>query len=102
MTTIPNVDSWMDVITILLAVAMMSVPSWFAIRAHKTSEAVLTQTKNGHTVPMREDLDRAISAIEALANDVRSLRADVANEENRRRTQIQDLASDVDRMRRRP
>lgn len=102
MTTIPNADSWMDVITILTAVAMMSVPSWFAIKAHKTSAAVLSETRNGHTVPMRADLDRALAAIEALAHDVKNLRADVALEEDRRRSQIQDLATDVDRMRRRP
>lgn len=102
MTTIPNADSWMDVITILTAVAMMSVPSWFAIKAQRTSAAVLSQTKNGHSVPMREDLDRAIAAIEALAHDVKSLRTDLAMEEDRRRVQIQDLALDVDRMRRRP
>lgn len=102
MTTIPNADSWMDVITILTAVAMMSVPSWFAMKAHKTSAAVLSETRNGHTVPMRADLDRALAAIEALAHDVKNLRADVALEEDRRRSQIQDLATDVDRMRRRP
>jgi len=101
MTTIPNVDSWMDVITILLAVAMMSVPSWFAIRAHKTSSEVLSQTRNGHSTPMREDLDKALVAIESLANDIRNLRGDVAMEESRRRSQIEDLAGDVDRMRRR-
>lgn len=92
----------MDVITILTAVAMMSVPSWFAIKAHKTSAAVLSQTKNGHTVPMREDLDKALAAIESLAHDVKNLRLDMAQEETRRRDQIQDLAADVDRMRRRP
>jgi hypothetical protein len=102
MTTIPNADSWMDVITILLAVAMMSVPSWFAIKAHRTSSEVLSQTRNGHSVPLRADLDKAIAAIESLAADIKNLRADVVLEESRRRSQIEDLASDVDRMRRRP
>jgi hypothetical protein len=95
-TQIPNPDSWMDVATILAVVAMMSVPSWFAIKAHKTSTEVLHQTRNGHTVPLRADLDRAINAIEALAHDVQSLRKDLMAEEDHRRLQISDLRQELE------
>lgn len=97
MTQIPNPDGWMDVITILLAVAMMSVPSWFAIKAHKSSEAVRDQVQNGHKQPMRADLDRAIESIDILGKEVRGLRDEILSEEQRRRSHIDELRADVDR-----
>ena len=36
MNTIPNPDDWMDVITIIAVALIAGVPSWFAIKAHKT------------------------------------------------------------------
>lgn len=97
MTQIPNPDGWMDVITILLAVAMMSVPSWFAIKAHKSSEAVRDQVQNGHKQPLRKDLDRAIEAIDLLGKEMKGLREDMLSEEKIRRSHIDELRADVDR-----
>lgn len=99
MNTIPNPDSWMDVATILIVAAMMSVPSWFAMKAHKSSEQVRNQVVNGHkdAPPLRADLDRAIASIEQLGQEVRGIRQDMINEEDRRRTHIDELRQDVDR-----
>ena len=97
MTQIPNPDGWMDVITILLAGAMMSVPSWFAIKAHKSSEAVRDQVQNGHKQPLRKDLDRAIEAIDLLGKEMKGLREDMLSEEKIRRSHIDELRADVDR-----
>lgn len=99
MTQIPNPDGWMDVATILIAVAMMSVPSWFAMRAHKSSEAVRSQVENGHkdAPPMRADLDRAIASIDQLGQEIRGIRQDMTIEEDRRRSHIDELRRDVDR-----
>ena len=104
MTTIPNPDTWMDVFTILMVALIAAVPAILAHRNHRALKEITGQVVNGHkdSPPLRADLDRALAAIEAMAHDIKSLRADVATEEDRRRSQIQDLASDVDRMRRRP
>jgi hypothetical protein len=120
----PEVNDWLDIVGnvwigfVLIAVA--AVPSFYAHRNHKSitdikqqASDIKAQVVNGHTSPMREDLDKALIAItalgnglrkdfESLAHDVHNLRKDLAMEEGRRRVQIQDLALDVDRMRRRP
>ena len=91
MTQIPNPDSWMDVVTILAATAMVAIPSWFAHRNHKDLKEVVYQTKNNHDTNLRDDIDRAIRAVEQLGHDVRGIRTDLAAEEDRRRTQVAEL-----------
>lgn len=88
---------WIGVVVILAA----AVPSWFAARNHKSIQAIRDNVQNGHTVPMRADLDRAIAAIEAMAHDITALRQDLHAERDSRKSQVEDLRSDVDRMRRR-
>ena len=88
---------WIGVVVILAA----AVPSWLAARNHKSLTAIRDNVQNGHTVPMRQDLDRALAAIEALANDITSLRKDLALEQASRANQVDDLRGDIDRMRRR-
>ena len=105
MTQWLEVNDWLDLVAnawigvVLIAVA--AVPSALAARNHKTIRDIKDQVVNGHTSPLRADLDRALAAIEALAVDISGLRQELLMEETRRRTQISDLASDVDRMRRR-
>jgi hypothetical protein len=100
-----NPDNALDLISQLLLIigglAIAVTPSVIAARSHKSIARVENSVSNGHSVPLRQDLDKAILAIEALAHDVHGLRKDLAMEEDRRRVQIQDLATDVDRMRRR-
>jgi hypothetical protein len=48
---------------------------------------VVYQTKNNHPTNLRDDIDRAINAVEALGHDVRGIRTDLAAEEDRRRNQ---------------
>lgn len=112
MNTIPNPDDWKDVFTILAAVAIMSVPSWFAIKAHKTSEQILAQTKNGHPNPMRADLDRVIETTDATRRELSdhrdetrkgfaALRADISDERDARRDGDAAIRETIDRDRRR-
>jgi hypothetical protein len=89
--SIPNPDNWMDVFTILAATAMVAVPSWFAHRNHKDLKEVVYQTKNQHDTNLRDDVDRAIDAIEKLGHDFRGMRQDLAAEENRRRSEVAEL-----------
>lgn len=89
----------------LVLIACATIPSIFAARNHRGIKAVLGNVQNGHNTPMREDLDRAIIAIEKLSCDVRSLsddvvglRQDLLTERDSRRAQVDDLRNDVDRL----
>lgn len=100
MTPWGNPDSWMDVLDHvwlgLVFIIVAGVPSWFSLRNHQGIRDIKAQVVNGHTEPMRSDLDRAINAVEDLANDVRGLRADLTAEGNVRRQQFGELRSDLD------
>ena len=104
-----NPDNWLDLVSqVLLIVGGISIaviPSWFAARTHgalKTETKVIRdQLVNGHATFLRQDVDRALAAIEHLTHEVVSLRKDLALEQDSRRGQIDDLRQDVDRMRRR-
>lgn len=91
MNTIPNPDNWMDVVTILVATAIVAVPSWLAARNHKVIKAVKDQVVNGHTTPMREDLDMLREEIAGLRDEVRggfaALRGDIGEERATRRSE---------------
>jgi len=101
MTDFPNPNSWLDIVDhvwvgfVMLGVA--AVPSFFAARNHKGIKEVQNQVKNAHTTNLRDDIDRAINAVEALGKDVRGIRTDLAAEEDRRRQQIRELRDDVER-----
>ena len=105
-----NPDGWVDLMSQLLlvigAISIAVVPSWFAARTHgvlKTETKVIRdQLVNGHATFLRQDVDRALSAIEQLTHEIVNLRKDLAVEQDSRRGQIDDLRQDVDRMRRRP
>lgn len=97
MQSIPDIDGWLDAAVVIAVALIAGVPSWFAIRAHKTSAEVLHQTRNGHKVPLRADLDRAIEAIDRLAHDVSAIRQDLADEESRRRNHVAELREEVHR-----
>ena len=100
MTQWLEVDSWLDLVAnawigiVLIAVA--AVPSILAARSHKTIGVVRDQLVNGHKAPMREDLDKAITAISELGHDVRMLRQDLMAEEDHRRLQISDLRDELE------
>jgi hypothetical protein len=84
-------------IVIIGAIALAAVPSIFAARNHKGIKEVQAQVKNAHTTNLRDDIDRAINAVEALGHDVRGIRTDLAAEEERRRRSIAELRDDVER-----
>jgi len=91
----------MDVFTILAATAMVAIPSWFAHRNHKDLKEVVYQTKNQHDTNLRDDVDRAINAIEKLGHDFRGMRQDLAAEENRRRSEVAELERRITQVSRR-
>lgn len=83
----------------LVLIAVAAVPSWFAARNHKSLAEVKDQVKNKHSTNLRDDVDRAIAAIDALAHDVRGLRQDLMAEEDRRRRDVADLENRIGRHR---
>ena len=101
MTWPADASNFLDVfdhlIVIIGAILLAAVPSFFAARNHKGIKEVQNQVKNAHTTNLRDDIDRAINAVEALGHDVRGLRTDLASEEDRRRQQIAELRDDVER-----
>lgn len=96
MNTIPNPDSWADVITIVIVTLIVAGPTWIAARTqqkihevHQTVAVVKEQVVNGHTSPLRSDVDEMRTALSSLRDEVRggfsSLRADLAEERSVRR-----------------
>ena len=97
-----DVDSWMDLIANLwigfVVILVAAIPGYMAARKnHKGIKEIKEQVVNGHTEPMRTDLDRVIVAIDNLAKDVTGLRRDLADEEERRRDHIAELRDEVNR-----
>lgn len=90
MNSIPNPDGWLDVFTIIAVVLITAVPSWLAARNQKTIQAVKDQVVNGHTTPMRADLDSLREDIGGMRDEMRggfsALRSDLAEERIARRS----------------
>jgi hypothetical protein len=95
--TIFNPDSWMDVLTIIAVSAMVAIPSWFAARNHKGITKLDKSISNGHTYPLRQDVDEIRSTLNDIRTDVHGLRRDLADESTRRRDHIEELRSEVNR-----
>jgi hypothetical protein len=94
--TIPNPDDWRDVITIVIVTLIVAGPTWLAVRTkrqihdvHQQVRVVKEQVVNGHTTPMRADMDEMRLAVSNLRDEVRggfsSLRADLTEERSARR-----------------
>jgi hypothetical protein len=97
MNSIPNPDNWMDVFTILAAVLLAAIPSWFAARNHRSLSEVKNQVQNAHKTNLRDDVDRVIAAVDKLSHDFRGMRQDLLAEEDRRRAQILELREEIER-----
>lgn len=98
-----NPDNWLDLVAYawygLVVIAIAAVPSYFAARNHQGIKDIKNQVQNGHTEPLRADLDRALEAIASLAHDVRGIRSDLMAEEERRRRDVAELETQIGRHR---
>ena len=106
MNTIPNPDSWSDVVTIIIVTAIVAGPTWLTARAnraikdvHQQVLVVREQVVNGHTSPLRSDVDEMRTAVSSLRDEVRggfsSLRADLAEERSARRDGDVQLSEEI-------
>jgi septation ring formation regulator EzrA len=98
--TIFNPDSWMDVFTILAVSAMVAIPSWFAARNHKSIKKVTDQVVNGHTTPMRADLDSMKATLDEIHTDMRGVKTDISDIRNELRQERKDRIDLDDRFER--
>ena len=103
-----DAQDWIDIVDHiiigLVIVLAAGVPAWISAKTHKSlkteTKVIRDQLVNGHSTALREDVDRAIAAIETLSHDVRGLRADLMTEEERRRRDVADLEQRIGRHRR--
>lgn len=95
-----DASNWLDIVDHVwigvVVIAAAGVPSWFAARNHRSLTEVKEQVKNQHATNLRDDIDRAIHAIETIGRDVRVLRSDLLAEQDSRRAQISDLRDELE------
>lgn len=104
-----DASSWLDILDHMLIglvlVAAAVVPSLLTLRNHRSikneTTVIKEQLVNGHKSPLRDDMDRALVAIESLAQNIMGLRQDLLAERDSRRAQVDDLRIEVEAMRRR-
>lgn len=105
-----NPETWLDIVSqvllVLGAVSIAVVPSWLSARNHQTLKDVKNQVVNGHKSPLRADLDIVLERLDRMSysisdidSNVKVLRAELIDEEVRRRENVRELHSDLERSR---
>lgn len=103
-----DAQNWLDLVDHawygLVLITVAAVPAYFARKNHEAIQTVNRKTdtivgnvQNGHTEPLRADLDRVIQAVDDLAHDVRGIRTDLAMEEDRRLRDVVELENRIGR-----
>lgn len=100
-----DASNWLDVfdhfVVVVGAIVLAAVPGWVAARRNYKAIKEVSDSVNNRPTALRDDLDRALMAIQALGEDIHALRGDLLTERQARKAQVDDLRDDVDRMRRR-
>lgn len=107
-----NLDDWFDLAGYMwvgvVAILVAAIPAYYSnrrlLRIESQNKDIRDQVVNGHTeTNLRNDLDKVVSAVETLSqdvadisHDVRALRSDLMAEEDRRRMQIGDLRDELE------
>lgn len=105
-----NPDSWMDILDHLLlvigALSVAIIPSWMSVRNGRAIRVVKDQVVNGHTEPMRADLDRISNVldktsmlVENVQHSLDGFRSELSEEEGRRRDNDRELREEIARAR---
>lgn len=94
-------DVFDHAIVLIGAIILAAIPGWVSARRNYKAIKEVSDSVNNRPTALRDDLDRAIAAINALATDVTALREDLHVERQARKTQVEDLSDSIDRMRRR-
>lgn len=84
-----NPDSWMDVFVLLSLAIIAAVPSWAALRNHRSLQQVKDQVVNGHKTAMRADMDAMRDELGGMRDEMRggfaAVRGDISEERLARR-----------------
>lgn len=95
-----NPDNLLDLVAYawygVVIIAIAAVPSWLSMRK---SIKEVSDSVNNRPTALRDDLDRVVTAVDALVHDVRGIRSDLALEEDRRRRDVADLENRIGRHR---
>jgi hypothetical protein len=105
-----NPDSWMDVVDHVLLIVggaiTAIVPTWLTMKNNKAIKQVKEQVTNGHTSPMRLDLDRVLERLDDLSrfmyemsHGVSKLHQQLVEEESRRRDGVRELHEEIEKNR---
>lgn len=103
---IPNVDDWKDVLVVAMVVAGGWVTTWItlrrgqkrAVKSHdklnETMAGIKDQVVNGHSTPMRSDLDD----VRDMITDVRGLVVEQSRDMGRIRDDMHDMSERLRRV----
>ena len=88
-----DAQNWLDILDHiwigLVLIAVAGIPSYFAARNHKGIQAVKNQVVNGHTTPLRADLDAMRDNVCGIRDEMRggftAMRDDLTEERQARR-----------------
>jgi len=98
-----NPENWLDifsqVILVIGVLAAAAAPALITARSRRDIRDVKEQVTNGHTSPMRLDLDRVLLRLDEISEGLSNLRKELLHEESRRRDSVQDLHVDLERTR---
>jgi len=94
-------DSWMDVFVLLTLAVIATVPSWAALRNHRSLQQVKDQVVNGHKTAMRADMDAIRDELGGMRDEMRggfaAVRGDISEERLARRAGDDSIHDDIAR-----
>ena len=94
-------DSWMDVFVLLTLAVIATVPSWAALRNHRSLQQVKDQVVNGHKTAMRADMDAMRDELGGMRDEMRggfaAVRGDISEERLARRAGDDSIHDDIAR-----
>lgn len=80
----PDASNWMDVFdhafVVLGAIILAAVPSFFAARNHKSIKQMDRSINNGHTYPLRQDVDEIRDTLNSVRDNVTDIRSELRQE----------------------
>lgn len=80
----------MDVLTILVVTAMIAVPSWLSLRTRRTVMKMDKSISNGHTTPIRVDLDEVRDTLAHIRADLHAVKSELGDIRHELRTERKD------------
>lgn len=79
MNSIPNPDDWMDVLTIVMVSLIIAVPSWLSVRNHRALTKLDKSVSNGHTSPLRADVDEIRDTLTHIREDLHFVKTELGD-----------------------